>query len=83
VQLPVVHLNGTSREALTHQYTEAFLAVEAAMDVLRKLEVNARDYYPAGNDAAGNAQREHRERIQKLKDVAGELEAIALHCAES
>jgi hypothetical protein len=78
MQLPYVHINGTSPEALRKQYREAWDAVDDAIDALAACEVHDRDYYPIGNKAGAIARTEHRERMLKLGRVREELEEIIL-----
>lgn len=80
--LPTIHLNGTSAEMLLEGYLDANRAVLDAADVLRKIEFNARDYYPQGMEAWDKAVEEMRERHLKLKSVADELAMIANHIVE-
>jgi hypothetical protein len=76
IRMPSVHLNGTSREALTNGYLEAAQAVSKARRALCEAAPNARDYYVQGEGAFGAATREHQARDQKLKDVLDELTAL-------
>ena len=45
------------------------------------MTINARDYYPQGPDAFGDASREHADRIARVRRVRDEigayLEALA------
>ena len=80
---PLVHLNGTSREALLDGYTNACHALRSAREAVIEASPNARDYYPLGNDAYRKAEKEHVARLQKLEDVRRELEALALHVSRA
>ena len=73
---PLVHLNGTSREALTTANIDASSAIRGAIRVLEAAEPNARDYYPLGPDAWTAARAEHVSRIERLRDVLAEVYAI-------
>ena len=75
--LPVVHLNGTSREALIAMRLRAGSAVAKALDAMaEEMAPNGRDYYPApGRLAAAEAQ--HRRRVAVLKDLLAEIQAEA------
>jgi hypothetical protein len=76
--IPTVHLNGTAKADLINGYCEA---IEALHDAGRKLAAaypNGRDYYPQGGDAINVAMRQHEARMTKLKEIIGELEAIAM-----
>ena len=76
---PTIHTNGTGSQTLLDGYVSAFLAVRGAIDDIRRIEFNARDYYPQGDQAWPAARNEMQERIRKLDAVADELEAIADH----
>lgn len=81
MQLPIVHLNGTSHRELTEGYEAAYLAAKDAMSALERIEFNARDYYPAGPDAWVKAREERVEIAQKLRDVKEYLAAHLNHLA--
>ena len=76
---PAIHLNGTGAETLLEGYVAAYLAVGDAIDTLRKVEFNARDYYVQGENAWGNALKNREELFRKLDAVKSELEAHAEH----
>ena len=78
---PTLHINGTSRPALFECYVDAMVAVEAAIDTLRKAIPHGRDYYPQGDGAYAEATKEHQERIKALNKIAIELHALAEHCS--
>lgn len=82
MKLPTVHLNGTSRDALTSGYADAYHAVSDALDALENVELNGRDYYPQGPDAFSEAQREHTERCVALRVVRDQLCEIVQHLME-
>jgi hypothetical protein len=77
--LPIIHMNGTSAKDLRDGYLLAMEAVEAARDALRKIEFNARDYYPV-DGLWDKARAEMVHRHEALRDMKDELEAIAVHC---
>lgn len=81
MRVPSIHLNGSHKDTLLEQVTEAASAV---MEALRKLETawpNGRDYYPQGPDALREAEAEWRSRSERLSSVYDEMcelaEAIA------
>jgi hypothetical protein len=82
VKAPTVHLNGTSGQALLDAATDARTAVEAAVVKLRAVYPNARDYYPQGPAAIGQAQDEFIELERKLLDVSEDLLVLAQQIAE-
>ena len=75
--VPTVHLNGTSRDALLEQLLEAAHAIHEAGRKLAAAYPNARDYYVQPGAAIAVAMRQHETRMNKLREVAGELETIA------
>ena len=76
MERPTVHLNGTSREALSLAYEGAAEALRLALVALGEVAPNARDYYPAGPGAYGRALREHASRVDRLKSVRDELVSL-------
>lgn len=77
LMIPTVHMNGTSRDELVKQLSDAYTAIDAAMDVLRKATPHGRDYYPQGDDAWRKANKAHCDRLVKLHEVAQEILTIA------
>lgn len=73
MRLPTIHLNGTSQKYLHEEALAAYNALDAAVNALAALTVNARDYYPQGPDAYAEAVREHRERIERVRQVMLEV----------
>jgi hypothetical protein len=76
VKIPTVHLNGTSGESLEERAFSAVQAVSSAIDAMCEAGPNARDYYMQGDTAAFDAQREHEDRVKRLKMVRDELREI-------
>jgi len=79
---PLIHTNGTSREALLDGYTTAAAKVREALDALVATAPNGRDYYPRGVEALGRAIAEHDVRVQRLTAVLADLDALALAVAD-
>ena len=80
VVTPIIHLNGTSREALSDALCEAYAAVNEALEKLRECAPNGRDYYPEPGrmDKALAQHRTRQEHLQAVLDSLGpEAEAIA------
>ena len=77
MQLPLIHLNGTSRETLLGEASDACTAIRAALDAVANATPNGRDYYPLGVGAFTTAQREHMSRMERLSSVLSELETLA------
>lgn len=84
MQLPTLHLNGSSRDNLK---LPLYAAVNHIYDAIRELngegEPNARDYYPQGPDAYALAQQQHTDRLLKLKSVRAELCILIAHIEDS
>jgi hypothetical protein len=76
IMVPMVHLNGTSKQNLLDQYENAIKALEDAKDVLLKSAPNGRDYYPKGPDSYGIAFNQHITRVGKINSVINELISI-------
>jgi hypothetical protein len=77
--VPIVHLNGTSPESLSAGYEAAYDAVQQAIRMLADSAPNGRDYYMYPGDALSVATNEHFARMQKLQDVAKELDELIGH----
>lgn len=71
---PTVHLNGTHRDDLLEEYSDAVDAIQSALDALPN--PNGRDYYPQGPSAIDAAIDQYGRWELKLKEVKRELEAI-------
>ena len=77
--LPVVHLNGTSRDELIEQRITFGQALRAALDALAKAAPNGRDYYvEPGRLEAATAQFQRRADTLRalLKETEAEIEAL-------
>ena len=74
---PTVHLNGTNSVVLLEGFLDCRRKVREAVETLERNGPNARDYYPQGDDAYGQADREHAARINRLLAVAVDLEELA------
>ena len=79
MQVPLVHLNGTSKDALVRQNVEARTAVRKAMEALIRAAPHGRDFYPLGNEAWCVAQDEFNSRLARLREVFSELEELVEH----
>ena len=74
--VPCVHLNGSGKATLMNDLENAWDAVTLAYDALKRMEVNARDYYPYGPEAYPQAREEHLSRLGRLDSVRLELDAL-------
>ena len=77
IMIPVLHLNGTSKNELVNQYENAIIALKEALQVVLKSAPNGRDYYPLGPNAYEVAREQHYARITKINQVIEELSSIA------
>ena len=77
LNLPTIHMNGTSKDELESQIDGARLALDQALVALHGAAPNARDYYPQGPDAYRVAAGQHRARVEMLQKVLGELGELA------
>ena len=82
MQAPLVHLNGTSREELLRQITEAMSALTDAVTALNNACPNLRDYYPLPEGCWSAAVAEHVSRRERLMSVREELCEIADRIAD-
>jgi hypothetical protein len=78
VRAPSVHLNGTSRDALVRQYEAAEQGLRAALEGLCETAPNGRDYYVQGGGAFAEAQDAHYSRVDRVRAVLDEIEALHL-----
>jgi hypothetical protein len=80
---PMIHLNGTSRDALLEGYIDCVNAVRHAIEVVQKNAPNGRDYYygTVSTREINKALAEHEARLEKLEAVLAELREIGEHVA--
>ena len=74
--IPIIHLNGTSKESLLDGYVEVYKALKFSVDKLYDAAPNGRDYYIYGEGAFEKARKQHEDRVNKLKLVMNEIEYI-------
>ena len=77
LEIPTVHLNGTSKKELLGAIEEAYSAINDAIAKLAQTSPNGRDYYPQGPEAIYTAQLEHAARVQADKQVIKDLETLS------
>ena len=82
MQLPLIHLNGSHGPTMAKDYADAAMAVRLAADAVAKTAPHSRDYYPLsdGKEVYRMAAKEHAARIARMRDIAVDLETLALHC---
>ncbi len=78
--LPLIHLNGNSRDRLLEYYTNALLALqEQALVHFNQIDFHPRDYYPLGDDAFSEAQAERLKVYESFKAIQDYLEKHIEH----
>lgn len=77
---PMIHLNGTSAEELSQKFEDARLALDAAYRAVLATAPHARDYYPMGNEALNQANREWVQRLERIESVTQELSMLSEYC---
>jgi hypothetical protein len=73
---PTLHLNGTSKQALTEALDAAARVLHTALGLLNETAPNGRDYYPQGPHALTQAMEEHVSRLERVQTVRAELMAM-------
>ena len=76
--VPMVHLNGTSKQSLLNDLDEAFDALDVAFHKLKRTAPNGRDYYLQGIDAIQQATDEHIARLRKVQNVMDEIQNLMI-----
>jgi len=80
--LPTLSINGTHKNELWLAAAEVKLKVETALDALRKTSPHPRDYQyapPGQGRDFDTALDEYSERINKLKSIIADMEALMEH----
>jgi hypothetical protein len=80
ITTPIVHMNGTSRDALVEMRCEVYHKLNDAYDALKQMAPHGRDYYikENGNTALVCAQRLHMKRLKVIHDLQEEISAEAI-----
>jgi hypothetical protein len=71
--LPIVHLNGTSKDELIAQRRDAGATLRHALEALSEMAPNARDYYPTPG-LFEKARAQSDRRIAAVRAVYKEIE---------
>ena len=82
VILPTIHINGTSAKSLTEDYAQARRAVQEAVNALRAVDFNARDYYVQGPGAWTAAVQQREDVYQHLSAAFNALHEHETHCSQ-
>ena len=80
--LPTIHLNGSSAQCLTDDYSHARRAVQEASIALMSVDFNSRDYYVQGPNAWTEAVKQRHDLYQHLSEVFDALHEHELHCSQ-
>ncbi len=78
--VPVIHLNGTSKQSLIEDHCGMTHFLRQAIEALAKCTPNGRDY-PSGGWK--EAMTEHVSRRDRLCDVLRELEELTMKIDEA
>jgi len=73
VVLPIVHLNGSGREALVNQRRDVYHALQQSVEKLRQMAPNGRDYYVQPG-LLEQAIAQHERRMATLGALLQEIE---------
>lgn len=79
LEMPCVHLNGTSREELIEQHLGVIDSLTVLMESLAIASPNGRDYYPKGDTSFSIARRQHAARIDAVRWMLKEEAEIVLY----
>jgi hypothetical protein len=77
--LPTIHLNGTSKEELFNDLSNALYAIQLARECVQATAPHGRDYCTKSGNALQQALAQHASRLRALQTVYDELQAIAEH----
>ena len=74
--VPLVNLNGTSKQALLEGYQEAWEKLDEAFVAMQKIEPHGRDYQTTTAIVFERAKAQHIMRLQMLTAVQREIEML-------
>lgn len=77
LNVPAVHMNGSSAETMVEDLCEAYKAIGDAIDKLKQCCPNARDFYVQELGTFEKAKDQHMDRMRALTNVQNELSALA------
>lgn len=75
--VPQVHLNGDTEETLMQGLGESHHSLTQALEVMRSMAPNARNYYTLGSSAYSEAADQYAAMCKRLHETQSEIEAIA------
>ncbi len=73
MNIPTVHLNGTSRDSLVQQRLDLIDALRDVEKAIVQAWPHGRDYYPQGPDALFAAQRVWTKRMNVIDALRDEI----------
>jgi len=76
---PAIHSNGTSKDVLCRQLSDATYALRKALIAMKNTQPNGRDYYTLGNYAINVAGLDHQARLKAVVGVLSEYEEMLDH----
>lgn len=76
--LPIVNMNGTSRQALVEQRADACTALRAAIKSLREMSPHGRDFQTAQVGIFEIARDHHQARVTTVIEMLDEIMAEAI-----
>lgn len=74
--LPTLHLNGSGYDHLWALHAEANGALRNALNNLAEAAPHGRDFYVQGDDAFSKARAQHENRMDRIRSVMAEIDAI-------
>lgn len=72
--VPIVHLNGTSKDELLQLREKVYVALTDLLFDLKQMAPNRRDYYIGPDELWERALEQHRRRMQTITDMMKEIE---------
>jgi len=73
IVLPIIHMNGSNRESLQMALDEVYGKLGDALDAMKEIAPNGRDYYPDPGRLA-LAIDQHQSRLKVITHLRNELE---------
>lgn len=82
--VPSIHLNGTGKDELVRQLSEAHQRLQKAREALALTAPHMRDYYVqlAADHNYRRARNQHEARLQKIDDVMTDLLDLGIFIQE-
>ena len=73
---PTIHLNGSSKQMLFDGWYNAYQKVREALNAIEAIPINARDYYPQGDDTWKMAVMEYTGICIEMNKIKTQLDEI-------